>query len=144
MFLGAGPNVETRYIYELTSDTDMALPNEDTGMVDGLRKTLLVDLCLKTALKELLRGKLKDVIKFELVLGQEAIARHATEKGSTLEDALGVLWVEGEQCTSGFAELCQGILAAPDLTLASESVLADKLELGIKTFFSNGRRGVFL
>lgn len=112
----------------------MALADEDTGVMDGLREALLENLGLEAALEELLGGELEDEIELQLVLGEEAVAVHATEEGGALEDALGILGVEGEEGTRGLAELGQGVLAAPDLALASQAVLAHELELGIETF----------
>jgi hypothetical protein len=112
----------------------VALFDEDTSMMDALGESLLVDLGLETSLQEFLGGELKDEIKFELIIGQEPVTAHATEKGGSLEDALGILGVQGQEGAGSLSQLCEGKLNTPDLALASESVLSDKLELGIETF----------
>eukprot|EP01083_Nonionella_stella_P220200 788095_1 len=102
-------------------------------MVDGLGKALLEHLGLETTFEKLLGGELQHEIKLKLVLGEEAVTAHPSEKGGTLEDTLGVLGIKGEEGTGRLTELGQRILATPDLALASESVLSNKLQLGIKT-----------
>mmetsp|Transcript_3579 Transcript_3579/g.6358 ORF Transcript_3579/g.6358 Transcript_3579/m.6358 type:complete len:217 (+) Transcript_3579:24-674(+) len=138
VFLRAGTHVETRNIYKLSPNTDMTLTDENTGMVDRLGKTLLEHLRLKTTFKKLLSGELKDEIKFELVFPKETVATHPTEERSTLEDAFGVLRVEGKQSTGGLTKLGQRVLTTPDFTLASETVFPHKFELRIKTLLLEG------
>jgi hypothetical protein len=73
----------------------VALTDKNTSVVDGLGKTLLEHLGLKTTLEELLGGELKNEIKFELILGEKSVARHTTKKSRTLEDTLRILRIEG-------------------------------------------------
>jgi hypothetical protein len=73
----------------------VALTDKNTGVVDGLGESLLEHLGLKATLKELLGGELKDEIQLELVVGEEPVAAHPAEESSTLEDALGILGIEG-------------------------------------------------
>ena len=141
VLLGGGPDVEGGDVDELVADADVALADEDAGVVDGLGEALLVDLGLEAALEELLGGELEDGVEVELVVGEEAVAGHAAEEGGTLEDALGVLGVEGEEGPGGLAELGQGVLDAPDLALAAEAVLADELELGVEALLLVGTTG---
>ena len=141
VLLGRGPDVEGGDVDQLVADADVALTDEDAGVVDGLGEALLVDLGLQTTLEELLGGELEDGVEIELVVGEEAVARHAAEEGGTLEDALGVLGVEGEERTGGLPEFGQGVLDAPDLALATEAVLADELELGVEALLLVGTAG---
>lgn len=141
VLLGGSPNVERRDVDKLVSDADVALADQDAGVVDGLGEALLVDLGLEAALEELLGGELEDGVEVELVVGEEAVAGHAAEEGGALEDALGVLGVEGEEGPGGLAELGQGVLDAPDLALAAEAVLADELELGVEALLLVGTAG---
>ena len=119
----------------------MTLLDEDTSVVDGLGEALLVDLGLEAALEELLGGELQDGIEVELVIRQKAVAAHAAEEGGTLEDALGILGVEGQKGTGGLAELGQGVLDAPDLALAAEAVLAAHLQFRIETLSNQQKKG---
>lgn len=51
-----------------------------------------------------------------------------------LEDADGVLGIEGEQGTRHLAQLGQLHLHAPQLTLVAEAILADNLQLVVEAF----------
>ena len=64
---------------------------------------------------------------------QEAVAVHAAHDRLALEDPLGVLLVEGEEHAGSVAELVQGELNAPELTLVAETILADDLKLAVET-----------
>ena len=134
VLLGTCPHVEGGNVNELVSNADMALFDKDASMVNALGQSLLVDLGLKATFQELLSGKLENEIKFELVIRQQAVAAHAPEEGSSLEDALGILGVQSQEGTSCLSKLGESKLDAPDLSLASESILSDKFELGIETF----------
>lgn len=138
VLLRSSSDSEARDIDELASNADVALLDEDTGVVDRLGKPLLVDLGLQTAVQELLGGKLQDEIKFEFIVGQKTVTAHPTKEGSSFEDTLGVLGVHGQQRSGGLSKLGKGVLHSPDLALATESVLSDKPELGIKTFLLVG------
>jgi len=131
VLLRSCPDGESWDVHELASHTDVALLDEDTRVVDGLGQTLFVDLSLEATFQEFLRGKLQDEIQLELIIGKETVTTHPTEESSTLEDALGVLRVKSQQRSGSLSQLCQCVLDTPDLTLTAESVLADKLELGI-------------
>lgn len=141
VLLRAGAHVEARDVDQLAPNADVTLADEDAGVVDALGKALLEDLGLEAALKELLGGELQHEIELELVLGKEAVAVHATEEGGTLEDALGVLGIEGEEGAGCLAELREGVLDAPDLALAPEAVLPHELELGVEALLLEGTTG---
>lgn len=86
-------DIERWNIDELGSNTDVTLADQDTGVVDGLGKALLVDLSLKAAFQQLLGGQLKDSIQLKLVILKKTESVHATKKGSSLENSLGILGV---------------------------------------------------
>lgn len=111
----------------------MTLADEDASVVDGLGKSLLEHLGLKTALEELLGSKLKDEIELKLVLGEETVTAHPSEEGGSLEDSLRVLRVKRQQDTGSLSELSERILHSPDLALAPQAVFTDKLQFRIKT-----------
>ena len=138
VLLGVDANVEGRDVHELLADANVALLDEDAGVVDGLGEALLEDLGLEAALEELLGGELEDEIELELLLGEEAEAAHSAEEGLSLEDPLGIVGGEGQEGTGGLTELGEGELDAPDLALAPEAVLADELELAIETLLLVG------
>ena len=141
VLLRAGADVEARDVDELPPHANVTLADEDAGVVDALGEALLEDLGLEATLKELLGGELQDEVELELVLGEEAVAVHATEEGGTLEDALGILGVEGEEGARRLTELRERVLDAPDLALASEAVLAHELELRVEALLLEGSTG---
>jgi hypothetical protein len=58
MFLPGSPDIEGRYVNELASNANVALPDQDTSMMDGLGQTLLVNLGLETTFQQLLSAQL--------------------------------------------------------------------------------------
>jgi len=103
-------------------------------MMDRLSKSLLAHLGLETILQKFLRGKLKDGIEIKFLIGKETITRHTTQKCGSFEDTFWVFGVQGEEGTRCLSEFGEGVLHTPDLALASEPVLTNELEFGVKTF----------
>ena len=99
--LGLNTDGERRDVHELTANTDVALADEDAGLVNRLGVLVLEDLGLKTALEQLGGGELQDKVKALLLLTEEAVANHTAEEGITLEKTTGVLGVKGQQLTGG-------------------------------------------
>jgi hypothetical protein len=127
-------NVERWSVDQLGSNTNVALTNQDTGVVNALGKSLFVHLGLETSLQQFLSRQLKDEIQFELIVGKETITLHSAHEGSSLEHSLGVLGIEGKKGTGSLSELGKSILDTPDFTLASKAVLSDELEFGVEAF----------
>lgn len=132
MLFGGSSDVEGRNGDQLGSNTDVTLSDQDTGVVNGLGKALLVDLGLESAFQQLLCGQLKDGIQFQLIIGQQTVTVHSAEESSSLENTLGVLRVQGQQGTSGLSQLGECVLNTPDLTLTAETVLSYQFQLSIK------------
>jgi len=141
VLLGIDTDIEGGDIDQLLAHANVALFNQDTGMVDRLGKALLEHLGLQTALEELLGGKLQDEIELKFILGEESIVLHAAEEGFSLEHALGIVIGEGEEGTGGLSKLGEGELHTPDLALAAEAIFTNKLELGIQTLLLVGTTG---
>ena len=112
---------------------DVALPDQDTSMVDGLGHASLEDKSLKAPCQEVLSSEGKDVIKLVLTLSKQPIAVHAAEQCLTLKDTAGVLLIKCEQVPCSITDPAQSILDPPQLTLAPQPVLTDELQLSIKT-----------
>ena len=112
---------------------DVALPDQDTSMVDGLGHAILEDDGLEAALEEVLNSEGKHVIQLVLTLTKETIAVHAAEECLTLKDTAGVLLIKCEQVPCSITDPAQSILDPPQLTLAPQPVLTDELQLSIKT-----------
>ena len=77
----------------------MALTDEDTGVVDGLGKTELVDASLETTLQEVLDLEGKDVIELHAGLVKDTDTNQAANESIALEETLGVLLVESKELT---------------------------------------------
>jgi hypothetical protein len=99
VFLRVNADNERWDIDHLLTNTDVALSDQDTSMVDGLGKTLLKDLGLKSSLHESLSGQLKDIIEGVLLISHEAISLQAAKKRRGLEKSLWVFWVQSEEST---------------------------------------------
>lgn len=150
MLLGVKADHEGGDVDDLLADTDVALLDQDTGVVDGLGEAKLVHAGLETALKEILDLKGKDVIELHAGLVEDTDAHKTANQGVTLEQTLGVLLIESEQLTSevlaivfpsaiqlflhipsSTTNLGQGKLDTPNLTLVAEAVLADNLQFRV-------------
>jgi len=117
----------------LLADTDVTLPDEDTSVVNRLGEARLEDLGLQPPLQEILNLEGQHVIQPHPGVVEHADADETTDKGVTLEEALGVLVVELEELTSRTTDLGEGQGDTPDLSLVAETVLSGELELGIET-----------
>ena len=78
---------------------DVTLTDEDTGVVDGLGKTKLVDASLETTLQEVLDLKGKDVIELHAGLVEDTDTDQTANEGIAFEETLGVLLVESKKLT---------------------------------------------
>lgn len=114
VLLGVETDDERGDVDDLLADADVALANENTGVVDGLGETKLVDAGLETALQEVLDLEGKNVIELHARLVKNTDTHQTANQGVTLEQALGVLLVEGKKLTVG--ELV-GVLAGENLSL---------------------------
>ena len=88
---------------------NVALTDEDTGVVDRLRKTELVDTGLKTTLQEIFDLEGQDVIELHAGLIEDTDTDETTNKGVSFEQTLGVLLVEGQKLTVAFISLSRVI-----------------------------------
>lgn len=84
----------------------MALTDENTGVVDRLGKTELVNASLKTALQEVLDLEGQDVIELHAGFVEHTDADETTNEGVTFEKALRVLLVKGQERTVQMLEIC--------------------------------------
>lgn len=77
----------------------MALANQNTGMVDGLGQTQLVDLRLETALQKVLNLQGQDVIQSHAGLIEHTDADQTANEGIAFEESLRVLLIESKKLT---------------------------------------------
>jgi hypothetical protein len=111
----------------------VALPDEYTSMVNGFCHAILEDNGLEATLQEVLNSESKNIIELVLALTKETIAVHAAQKSLALKDTARVLLIKGEQLPRSITDAAEGILHTPELTLAPEAILTNKLQLGIKS-----------
>lgn len=91
---------ERRNVDDLLANTDVALTDENTSVVDGLGKTKLVDTGLKTTLQEILDLQGQHVIELHAGFVEDTDADETANEGISFEETLGVLLVESEQLTA--------------------------------------------
>lgn len=99
VLLGVETDDEGRNVDDLLADTDVALADENTSVVDGLGEAELVDASLEATLKEILDLQGKDVIELHAGLVEDTDTHETANQGVTLEEALGVLLVKGQELT---------------------------------------------
>lgn len=86
-------------INNLLSDANMALTNEDSGMMDRLGEAELIDTSLETALKEILDLQGKDVIKLHTRLIEHTDTNKTANEGIAFKKTLGILLFKSEKFT---------------------------------------------
>jgi hypothetical protein len=133
VLLGVETDDERRNVDDLLADADVALTDQDTGVVDGLGETELVDAGLEAALQEILNLQGKDVIELHAGLVEDTDTDQTANQGVALEETLGVLLVESEQLTGSTTDLGQSQTDTPDLTLVAQAILADELQLRVQS-----------
>ena len=99
VLLGVEADHERGDVDDLLADADVALLDQDTGVVDGLGEAELVHAGLETALQEVLDLEGQDVIELHAGLIEHTDADETANQGVTLEQTLGVLLIESEQLT---------------------------------------------
>ena len=110
----------------------MPLPDEHSGVVNGLCHTGFEHKSLKAALKEVLHGQCQDIIKLILTLIQKPIPVHTAKKCFTLKDPTRVLLIKGQKHPSIITDSAQNILNPPQLSFAPEPILSHQLQLSIQ------------
>jgi hypothetical protein len=99
VLLGVETDNEGRNVNYLLANTDVSLADENTGVVNGLGETELVDTGLQTTLQEILNLQGQHVIELHAGLIQDTNSHETANEGVTFEESLGILLVEGEQLT---------------------------------------------
>ncbi len=117
---------------------NMALLDEDTGMMNGLGHARLEYKGLQAALQEVLHRQGKHIIKLVLALVQQTIAIHTSQKSFSLENAPSVLFVQCKQHAGIVPDAAECVLHSPELPLVAESILTNQLQLRIQPFLLEG------
>lgn len=101
VLLGVETDDERRNVDDLLADADVALADEDTGVMNGLGETELVDASLETTLKEILNLEGKNVIELHAGLVEDTDTDKTANEGIAFEQTLWVLLIEGKKLTAG-------------------------------------------
>jgi len=99
VLLGVETDDERGDVHDLLADTDVALADENTSVVDRLGETKLVDASLQTALQEILDLEGQDVIELHAGLVEDTDADKTANEGISFEKTLGVLLVKSKKLT---------------------------------------------
>jgi hypothetical protein len=75
----------------------MSLLDQDACVVDALRQAKLVDTSLETALEEVFDLEGQDVIELHARLVEDTDTNKTTNQSVSLEEALGVFFIECEK-----------------------------------------------
>merc|ERR1719391_244402 len=129
---------ERRDVDELLAHADVTLTDQHASVMDRFRQAEFEDLSLETALKEILDAETQNVIEFHFRLVQYSDTHQTTQEGVTFEESSRVLLLEREQDTSGFTDLGEGELDAPDFAFVAKTEFADELQLLIQTLLLKG------
>jgi len=112
---------------------DVPLPDEDSGVVNGLGHARLEDKGLEAAFEKVLDGEGQHVIELVLCLVEKSVTEHSSEKCLTLEDSARVLLIQSQQIPGIVTDTAEGVLNPPQLPLAAKPVLPNQLQLGVQT-----------
>lgn len=120
---------------------NVTLADENASMMVRLGESKLEHLRLETTFQKVLHFQAENVIELHARLIQHTDAHETTKKCISLEQALLVLLLEGEQLTGRLADLGERVLDSPDLALVAKSKLSDDSQLSIETRLLVGTTG---
>lgn len=132
-YLASKPDDEARNVDNLLANANVPLLDEHTGMVHALGQAELEHLGLQPPLKEILDLETKHVIELGLGLVEHTDPDKPADERVTLEQTLGVLFLEREQLTGSTTDVGEEEADAPDFALVLEAILADELHLLVQT-----------
>merc|ERR1719228_832508 len=122
-------------VYDLLSDTNMPLSDQNTCMMDRLCEPQLKDLGLKTTLQEIFNLEAKNVIKLHLALVQDSDSDQTSKECVSLEQSLGILLLKGQQSPSSGPDLGQAVLDPPDFSLVPQTIFSNEFQLLVEAGF---------
>jgi len=133
VLLGVETDNERRDVDDLLADADVALLDEDTGVMDRLGETELVDLGLEPSFQEIFVLQGEHVIELHAAFVQDTDTNQTANQGVAFEEALGVFLVQGEKLTGSTTDLREGQTDAPDFTFVAETIFTNGLQFLIET-----------
>ena len=101
--------------------------------MNGFGESKLEDLGLKAPFQEVLNLEAEHVIELHASFIEDTDADQATQECVALEQSAGVLVLKGQEVTRGLADLGQGVLNPPDLTLVLQAIFTDQLQLLVQS-----------
>ena len=99
VLLGIETDDEGWDVDDLLADANVSLADQDTGVMDRLGETQLVDASLETTLQEIFNHQGQHVIELHAGLVEHTDTNQTTNEGIAFEQTLGVLLVEGKKLT---------------------------------------------
>ena len=94
---------ERRSVHHLLANTDVALLDQNTSMVNRLRKAQLEHTGLQSAVHQLSSRQLQNHIELHLLLRDQSQTSHTTNDGSSLEDSARIILRKSQQFTSSLS-----------------------------------------
>lgn len=133
MLLRVKSNNERWDVDDLLADSNVALDDQNSGVVNRLGKTGLEHLGLQTSLQKVLDLEGEHVIETHAGFVEHTDSDQTSDNGVTFEQSLGVLVVKLKQFSGSTTNLgeCQG--NAPDLSLVTETVFTSELKLTVES-----------
>ncbi len=149
MLLRIKSDDKRRDVDNLLANSDVSLFDQDTGVVDRLGETKLVNAGLESTLQEIFDLEGKHVIELHAGFVQDTDSDESSNERIAFEETLGILLVEGQELTSICQHFLHGIsvrwvcipgstsnlgqskLDTPDFSLVSQTIFADDLEFGV-------------
>jgi len=125
----------------LLAHPDVSLTDQDACVVDALGQAKLEDLCLKTALQEVVDAKGQHVIELHLGLVKNSDAHQATQQRIAFKESARVLFIESQKLSGCRTDLGDNEFDAPDLALVAQAKLPDQLQLLVEPFLLKGAPG---
>lgn len=117
----------------LLTNSNVSLSDQDSGVVDRLGQTQLVDLSLQSSFQEIFNLQSQDVIQLLLVFRQDTDSHQSSDQGVTIEQSLWVLFISGQQVSGSTTNLRQLERNSVDLSLVLQTVFTGQFQFSVQT-----------
>lgn len=122
----------------MLTNCDVSLTDNNSGVMDRLSETLLLDNSLESSFQELVESKSENVIEFLLTFLEETKLNDSSNEGITFEKSSGISFIEGEELSGSLSQSSKSELDSPDFSLTSKTIFTDGMKLGHKSFLIEG------
>ncbi len=116
----------------------MSLPDDDSGMMNGLCEAQFEHLSLQSSLQEIFDSKTQDVIELHPAFVEDTDSDQSSEKCVSLKKATRVLLGQRQQSSGSLTDLCKGVLHPPNFTFVTEAIFSDEFQLLIQAGLLEG------